>query len=208
MGKLRSNLFLLGITGGVGTGKTTVSKLLEERGLVRINADDLARRFTDKDSPIRSKIVEIFGIESFPDNEDANRSLIAEIAFSHDDKKRALQELIHPLVRKEFLARLDAIEGERIVGWEVPLLFETDSYTLCDATLCVYLRPEKAWERVQSRGGMTKEDFQRRVDAQMDIEKKKSLSDYVISNDTSKEELGKSLDQIIQELKKKSESKS
>jgi dephospho-CoA kinase len=203
MGKYRTNLFLLGITGGVGSGKTTVSKLLEERGIIRINSDDIARLYTNADSPIRNEISEIFGEQSFPPNQDANRALIAEIAFAQIDKKKALQDLIHPLVRKEFLTRLDQIPGEGIVGWEVPLLFETDSFTLCDATLCVYLDPEKAWERVKKRGGMTREDFLRRVGAQMDIEKKKSLSDFVIHNDTTKEDLEKSLDQIIQEIQKR-----
>lgn len=203
MGKLRSNLFILGITGGVGTGKSTVSRIFEDRGFVRINADEIARFFTTKESPLREWIVKEFGQEAFPPGEDADRIRIAEIAFSNPEKKKALESAIHPLVRKRFLETLDSLPGNHLVAWEVPLLFETDSYTLCDATLCVYLSAEDAWKRVQARGGMSREDFLRRVSLQMDIEKKKSLSDFVIPNDSTREDLEKSIENILEAIQKR-----
>lgn len=203
MGKIRDNVFLLGVTGGIGTGKSTVTKLLESKGFIRIDADEIAKSFTLKNSPIREEIQSIFGKESFPDGEDANRQLIAEIAFSQPEKKVLLEKLIHPKVRDEFHKRIQSVPIKSLVAWDVPLLFETDSYTLCDATLCVYLPPEMAWERVKMRGGMSEEDFRRRLAQQMDIEKKKSLSDFQIRNDNTKEELERELDIILEKIKER-----
>ncbi|MCC5815517.1 MAG: dephospho-CoA kinase [Leptospira sp.] len=191
---------MLGVTGGVGTGKSTVTRMLESKGMIRIDSDEIAKSFTDSNSPVRKEIQDIFGKNCFPEAEPADRAMIAKIAFSEPEKKKALEKLVHPLVRKEFLNRLLAITEKAMVAWEVPLLFETDSYTLCDATLCVYLSEDQAWDRVKERGGMSEEDFRKRVRNQMNIEKKKSLSDFIIRNDNTKEELDRELDIILKKL--------
>lgn len=201
MGKIRDDVFILGITGGVGTGKSTVSKILESRGFFRINADELALRFTDKDSPIRREIQELFGDDSFPPGMQANRALIAKLAFGDPDKKKALEALIHPRVRKDFLDKIRDLPPNSWVAWEVPLLFETEGEKIADSTVCVYLPVDKSWDRVSRRGGMPREDFEKRVRLQMDIEKKKSLSDFVIHNDNSIEDLEKNVDGLIEKLR-------
>lgn len=192
---------LVGITGGLGSGKSTVSKLFEALGAVRIDADAIAKRFTEADSPVRKELQDIFGLESFPDGQIADRAYIAKQAFNDIKKKDALNNLLHPLVREKFLEELAHVPEGSVVAWEVPLLFETQGNTICDFTVCVYLPVEKAWLRVKDRGGIPREDFDARVAAQMDIDEKKSLSDYVLLNDTSKEELEKSVYAIFQDIK-------
>jgi dephospho-CoA kinase len=192
---------LVGITGGLGSGKSTVSKIFESLGAFRIDSDAIARRFTDADSPVRKEIQEIFGLESFPESSIANRADIAKQAFNDIKKRSALNQLIHPLVRAKFLEELAAVPEGSVVAWEVPLLFETKGNLICDFTICVYLPIEKAWLRVKERGGIPREDFDSRVASQIDIYEKKSLSDYVIQNDTPMEELEKSVLEIFQDIK-------
>ncbi|WCL50901.1 dephospho-CoA kinase [Leptospira sp. GIMC2001] len=194
---------MLGITGGVGTGKTTVSKAFEKLGAKRISSDDIARKYTSIGSPVRESIIDIFGEESFPEGSDANRSLIAKLTFNDPSRKTRLEKLLHPLIRRDFNLELNAMPDHSIVAWEVPLLFETDAHTICDASLCVYLSKEEAWKRVEGRGGMPMSDFELRWKSQMDIEKKKSLSDFVIINDNTYEGIEKAVLDIYKGLEKR-----
>ncbi|MDF3821101.1 dephospho-CoA kinase [Leptospira sp. 96542] len=203
MRRKNQNKFLLGITGSIGSGKSTVLSMFGECGAVTISSDQIARQFTEKDTPILHELIEIFGNEIVDTNGNISRAKIAELAFSNQEKLQSLNAILHPKVRKQFLELFENTKEGSIVAWEVPLLFETDAHKICDATLTVYVSPDTAWERVKNRGGMPKEDFLRRVSAQMDIEKKKSLSDFLVSNDNSKEELEASVRNIYNQIEKK-----
>ncbi|WP_411822320.1 dephospho-CoA kinase [Leptospira sp. 'Mane'] len=193
--------YLLGITGSIGSGKSTVTKLFSELGAVRISSDEIAKQFTDPNTPIKEELKQIFGESIFDPNGSPIKAKIAEIAFSEPEKLKKMNSLIHPLVRKEFHEQLAKIPTENIIAWEVPLLFETDAHTLCDGKLCVTVSHDVAWERVKARGGMTREDFDKRNLAQMDLEKKKALSDFVIPNDNSTEELKKNIKSVYETIK-------
>jgi dephospho-CoA kinase len=193
--------YLVGITGNIGSGKSTVAHLMEEFGAIRISADEIAKRFTDPDSPIKGELKDIFGDAIFDSDFSPIKSKIAELAFNDKSKLEAMNALIHPLVRKEFLAQVSATPPGSVIAWEAPLLFETDAYTLCDAKVCVYLAPERAWDRVEKRGGMSRVDFDKRNLAQLDLEKKKSLSDFIIPNDNSTEELRKKTKKVFERIR-------
>ncbi|MDZ4726579.1 MAG: dephospho-CoA kinase [Leptospira sp.] len=193
--------YLIGITGNIGSGKSTVTRLFEELGAIRISSDEIAKQYTDPNTPIKSELLEIFGPSIFDVNGNPIKSKIAELAFSSSDKLKAMNELIHPLVRKEFRTQIRNSKEGSIIAWEVPLLFETDAHLLCDAKVCVTIDPTKAWERVEKRGGMDRADFEKRTAAQLDLEKKKSLSDFVIPNDNSIEELKKITKQVFESIK-------
>ncbi|WP_242935396.1 dephospho-CoA kinase [Leptospira kobayashii] len=201
MTKEGNKSYLLGITGSIGSGKSTVSKLFSELGAVRISSDEIAKQFTDPNTPIQKELVQIFGDTIIDSKGVPIKSKIAEIAFSQPEKLQAMNALIHPLVRKEFRLQLEKIPPGNIIAWEVPLLFETDAHTICDGKLCVTVSPEVAWERVKERGGMTKEDFEKRNLAQMDLEKKKALSDFIIPNDNSIEELKKNIKSVYETIR-------
>lgn len=181
--------YLVGITGNIGSGKTTVSKLFEEFGAIRISADELAKKYSDPGTPIKEELRQIFGDVIFDENGNPIKSKIAELAFTDKSKLEAMNALIHPLVRKDFRTLIEKSPEGSVIAWEVPLLFETDAHLLCDKTVCVYLDHENAWSRVESRGGMKKEDYEHRSLAQLPLDKKKSLSDFSIPNDNSIEEL-------------------
>lgn len=174
-----------------------------ELGAETISSDAIARTFTEPTSPVIGELVEIFGNSILDTNGTPIRTKIAELAFSDKTKLQALNSLLHPLVRKSFLEFLNSRKEGSIVAWEVPLLFETDAHTICDFTVTVAVSPEVAWERVQSRGGMGYEDFQKRNQSQMDLEKKKSLSDFVVTNDNQREKLKEQIVIIDSEIKKR-----
>ncbi|EKJ85361.1 dephospho-CoA kinase [Leptospira meyeri] len=198
-----NNRTLIGITGSIGSGKSTVLAMFGELGAETISSDAIARTFTEPTSPVIGELVQIFGNSILDTNGAPIRAKIAELAFSDKTKLQALNDLLHPLVRKTFLEFLNSRKDGSIVAWEVPLLFETDAHTICDFTVTVAVSPEVAWERVQNRGGMDYEDFQKRNLSQMDLEKKKSLSDFVVTNDNQRENLKEQIAIINSEIKKR-----
>ncbi|TGK83988.1 dephospho-CoA kinase [Leptospira montravelensis] len=198
-----NNKTLIGITGSIGSGKSTVLAMFGELGAETISSDAIARTFTEPNSPVIKELVQIFGDVILDTNGAPIRTKIAELAFSDKTKLNALNELIHPLVRKSFSEFLNSRKDGSIIAWEVPLLFETDAHSICDFTVTVAVSPEVAWERVKSRGGMDYEDFQKRNLSQMDLEKKKSLSDFVVTNDNQREKLKEQIVIIDSEIKKR-----
>lgn len=200
---LASNKTLIGITGSIGSGKSTALSIFGELGAVTISSDAIARTFTEPNSPVKSDLISIFGPSIEMEDGTINRTKIAELAFSNESKLKSLNALLHPLVRKTFLEFFQSQKEGSIVVWEVPLLFETDAHTICDFTVTVYLPKEQNWERVKQRGGMEKSDFERRNASQMDIEGKKSLSDFVVTNDTDREGLKEQIVIIYKEIQKR-----
>ncbi|TGM34233.1 dephospho-CoA kinase [Leptospira biflexa] len=200
---LAPNKTLIGITGSIGSGKSTALSIFGELGAVTISSDTIARSFTEPNSPVKSELVSIFGPSIVSENDTINRTKIAELAFSDETKLKALNELLHPLVRKQFLEFFQGTKEGSFVAWEVPLLFETDAHTICDFTVTISLPKEQNWDRVKARGGMDKADFERRTASQMDIEKKKILSDFVVTNDTDREGLKEQIVIIYKEIQKR-----
>lgn len=194
------NKYLLGITGNIGAGKSTVLSLFQELGAKTISSDALAKKYTEPNSPVKEELKQIFGESIFNESGEILRGKLAELAFSDDSKRNALNYLLHPRVRKDFLEEFHKPNTAKVVAWEVPLLFETDAHTICSGTLTVFVDPAKAWERVQTRGGMTKEDFERRTKSQLPIEEKKALSDFAVSNDTNREELRNHISNIYKTI--------
>lgn len=200
---LAPNKTLIGITGSIGSGKSTALSIFGELGAVTISSDSIARTFTEPNSPVKNELISIFGDSIIGEGGTINRTKLAELAFSNESKLKAINELLHPLVRKQFLEFYNDTKDGSIVAWEVPLLFETDAHTICDYTVTVYLPKDQNWERVKTRGGMEKVDFERRIASQMDIEKKKFLSDFVVTNDTDREGLKEQIVIIYKEIQKR-----
>ncbi|HNK58896.1 MAG TPA: dephospho-CoA kinase, partial [Leptospiraceae bacterium] len=145
--------FVLGITGSMGGGKSTVTKIFEKLGAFRISSDEIARSFTEKDSPIKEELIQNLGKEILDENGDLDRKRIAGIVFSDKNAIAKLNGLIHPLVRKKTLELIDSVIDGRLVAWEAPLLFEAKGDAICDATLTVYAEYNDLWNRVKDRDG-------------------------------------------------------
>ncbi|MBM9578296.1 dephospho-CoA kinase [Leptospira sp. 201903070] len=174
--------FLVGITGMIGGGKSTATKILSDLGAFTVQADPLAKRYTAPDSPILEELVELLGTEILDGEGKPDRKKIAELVF-HDPKKlEGLNKLIHPRVRRDFLKILETEASGKLVIWEVPLLFETDAYTLCDATVAVDSDPDESILRTISRDGTTKEEVLARIANQLPLSEKLKRADYTIKN--------------------------
>ena len=145
------NRFVLGITGSMGGGKSTVTKIFESLGAFRISSDEIARQFTSTDSPVKNEIIELLGREVLDESGNLDRKKIAGIVFSDKNAIAKLNEIMHPLIRKKTLELIESIANGRIIAWEAPLLFEAGGNSICNATLTVFAEYEHAWSRVKKR---------------------------------------------------------
>ncbi|TGM91165.1 dephospho-CoA kinase [Leptospira licerasiae] len=193
--------FLVGITGMIGGGKSTATKILEEMGGIRISADEIARKYTDPDSPISQELIDSLGPEILDESGKIDRKRIAKLVFGNPEMLKILNSLTHPRIRKEFLEVLNGLEKGSLVLWEVPLLFETDSYTLCDATVCVISDPETSLDRTVKRDGISREEAEARAKSQLSLQEKAKKADYSIKNTGDLKDLRKECEYLYAELK-------
>ncbi|PKA05553.1 dephospho-CoA kinase [Leptospira ellisii] len=146
------------------------------------HALSLAKRYTSSESPILSELVELLGSEILDGDGNPDRKKISDVVFKDKEKLDGLNRLIHPRVRADFLKLLETEAAGKLVVWEVPLLFETDAYTLCDATVTVDSDEEASILRVMERDGMKKEEVLARISNQLPLSEKLKKADYIISN--------------------------
>lgn len=180
---------LIGLTGGIGTGKTTVSNYLAEKyNLPVLDADIYARQALAQNSPILQNVLARYGDRLKLPDTSLNRSALAEIIFNDPQEKQWLESQIHPFVRDRFTQELQRIKNDTIV-LAIPLLFEanlTDTVTeiwvvSCDRSLQI--------ARLQQRNGLTPQQAQARIDNQLPLSEKVALADIVLNNDADLEHL-------------------
>ena len=175
---------LIGLTGGIGSGKSTVAALLRELGATVIDADEATRAVQAPGSPGLKQLVEAFGPEILTPDGALDRPRLAAIAFSDPEARRRLNEIIHPLVR-EWMAerqREAAERGDAAVVLEVPLLFETRGAEGLDAVVLVYAPEDVQLKRLIEARGMDEQAARARIASQMPIEEKRRLASHVIPN--------------------------
>jgi dephospho-CoA kinase len=175
---------VIGITGGISTGKTTLVECLRE--LVPearfFDADTAARELADKDAEVRGLIEKEFGAAVYSSG-DLNRGAVRTIVFADAEKKRALEQILHPRIRRQW--SLEA-EGHRnsteLFFADIPLLYETGGETLCDRVVVVACSPGVQLERLMARTGLGKAEAQQMIDAQMPLTEKISRADHLVWN--------------------------
>jgi len=172
----------LGITGGIGSGKSTISQLLELFGIPVYCADVESKKLTAASPVIKSKLIDVFG-EKIYEGGVLNKPLLASYIFNDDEKLRLVNNIIHPEVAKHFEEWLDAHSAYPVVGHEAAILFESGLNILLDKIVLVYAPPEVRIERVMQRDGVAKQKVIERMNNQMPDEEKIKLSDFVIKND-------------------------
>src|ERR1700761_2298450 len=175
----------VGITGNIGSGKTTVSKVFELLGVPVFYADDAAKNIMVTDALLMEQIKEAFGKESYFEDGSLNRKHIAGIVFNDKDQLAKLNSLTHPAVFRAFDNWVADIHNARYVMKEAALLFESTSYKMCDKTIMVSAPLDLRINRVIQRDNISKAEVKSRDSRQFDEAKKISLADYVIKNDES-----------------------
>ncbi len=173
----------IGITGNIGSGKTTVSKMFEILGVPVFYADDAAKKVMMEDKMLVVQLKDAFGAESFFGDGTLNRKHIAEIVFKDETQLQLLNSLVHPAVFRAFDQWLAGRKNFPYVLKEAALLFESDSYKMCDQTILVTAPLELRIKRVMQRDGLRREDILNRENKQFTEEKKKTLANFIINND-------------------------
>ncbi|MDB5138909.1 MAG: dephospho-CoA kinase [Mucilaginibacter sp.] len=173
----------IGLTGNMGSGKTTVSKVFEILGIPVFYADDEAKQAMTNDQILVKEIKAAFGEESYFNDGALNRKYIASIVFNNKEKLEKLNSLVHPATFRAFDAWLKNIKDVPYVLKEAALLFESDSYKMCDYTIMVQAPLATRIKRVMERDCLSREEIESRNANQFPEEKKTQLADYVIKND-------------------------
>lgn len=173
---------VVGITGGIGSGKTTACQVFEQLGIPVYYADARAKQLMANSPQLKSKIVQAFGDKAY-DNGVLNRVYLAKEVFNSKDKLSVLNGLVHPAVADDFVEWLEANKSADYVLKEAAILFESGAYHNVDVTVLVIAPEETRIERVVKRDGTTREDVLRRIKNQWAQERKAKLADHILNND-------------------------
>ncbi|KAM9424130.1 dephospho-CoA kinase domain-containing protein [Pholidichthys leucotaenia] len=184
-------MFLVGLTGGIASGKSTVSSMLRELGCPIIDADIVARKVVEPNTSAYSRIVYHFGSEILLEDGKIDRQKLGEIIFASEEKRKLLNSITHPEIHKAMLKDIlfYFLKGYHYVVLDVPLLFETRRLTrFLNHTVVVYCDPATQLSRLMQRNGLTQEQAEQRVAAQMPLNEKRGLANHVIENSGSRED--------------------
>ncbi len=179
--------FILGLTGGIATGKSTVAKMFKDKGIPLIDTDLIARNLLKKGTETYDEIIKFFSKDILLTNNEINRKKLGRIIFANIQKRKKLNDIVHPMVKIIVDNEIEKHQelGTRMLVIDVPLLFETDYHKIVNKTIVVYTKPEEQLSRLTSRDVITKEYAQMKINAQMPLNEKVDLADYVINNSYS-----------------------
>ena len=173
--------YVVGLTGGIASGKTSVANALRERGVTVLDADAISRSVTAPGGEAMPRVREVFGDQVF-DGDILNRRRLGDVVFSDAARRKELEEIIHPLVIGKMQRLTDEAKAD-IVFWDVPLLYETGMDAQCDEVWCVHVREKEQVRRVMKRDHMSREPALSRMASQMPVAEKKARAQHLI--DTS-----------------------
>jgi dephospho-CoA kinase len=193
---------LVGLTGGIASGKSTVAAILRRLGAEIINADELARAVVEPGREAWQEIVAAFGSGVLQDGQAIDRRKLREVIFKDAQARKQLEAIIHPRVRALAEERIRACEaaGRALVVYEVPLLFEALIHHWIRPVILVACDIETQKARLKQRDQLTDAEAQRHIEAQMSLEEKRKLADYVIENNGSLAELEAQVKAVIEKI--------
>lgn len=196
--------YVIGLTGSTGSGKTEAAKYLESLGAARFDADEVSHDVTAPGGVALPAIREQFGDEVFHPDGTLDRAALAAIVFGSTPHRRALEGIIHPLVQRTLLERMDAAAaaGAKIVILDVPLLFECGMDALCDETWALYVPRERQIERIITRDGLSREAAEARVDSMMPTDRRNALATRAINTDQPVEKTRQILAQLYRQAER------
>jgi len=205
-------MVVIGVTGGVGTGKSTVAKMFRELGAVVLDADAIAHQLMEPKRLCWRRVVKGFGEEVLNEDQSINRRRLAEIVFRDAQRRRDLEAVIHPQVLRQIkqrLHRLGRLRRIRAVVLDVPLLVEVDAQGMADALVVVTAPREVQLARLAHRYGDA-EEVDARIAAQMEVSAKAALADFVVDNagtlDATRTQVKRIWEQLVPSHKHRSKS--
>jgi dephospho-CoA kinase len=194
---------LVGLTGGIASGKSKVAEILKRQGAAIINADVLAREVVEPGRQAWTEIVNTFGTAVLQPDRALDRQKLRAIIFDDPDARKKLESIIHPQVRAlaEQRIREHAAAGYAVIVYEVPLLFEGNLQEWLRPVILVACDVDTQRNRLQSRDNLSAAQAQKHIDAQMSLEAKRRLADYVIENNGSLENLKRQVQAVLEKIK-------
>lgn len=190
----------VGLTGGIASGKTAVSDRLQELGAVVVDADLLAREVVEPGTPGFSAVVERFGTQVVGPGGALDRAALGRLVFADPDARRDLERIIHPAVRARAAELQAAAPADAVVVHVIPLLVETGQAATFDTVVVVDVDPQTQLQRLVARSGMTTEEAEARVRAQVGRPERLDAADHVLTNDSSVGELRRQVDELWRRL--------
>ncbi len=197
--------YIIGLTGGIGTGKSEAAKFLASLGAVHLDADAISHELTEPGGEALEPIRAEFGEDVFREDGTLDRRALANITFSDPARKRALEAILHPRIQRDIMRGIDraAEEGAKVVILDVPLLFETGMDALCDETWVLSADPETQVARVMMRDRVERELVEARIQNQMPAEEKEKLATQVIPTERPMEKTQAELASMYQQVLKR-----
>lgn len=194
---------VIGLTGGIASGKSTVSRMLLDMNIPVIDADVEARNAVEIGEKAYQQIVNTFGPEILLENGEINRTKLGSIVFHDEEKRIQLNAIVHPAVRERMNALKEKLllEGNRAIVLDIPLLFESKLTHMVEKTILVYVKRETQLQRLIERNQLTEDEANARINSQMPLEDKIKLADRVIDNNGTLANTNEQLIQILTEWK-------
>ena len=194
-------MLLVGLTGGIGSGKSTVARLLEKLGAVVFDADLLAREAVEPGTPGHAAVIERFGADVLAPGGELDREALASIVFADPAARRDLEQIVHPEVRRLFAEGSEAYrDTDRVVVFSAPLLVETGMHTAFEVLVVVSATVATQIERLMRQRGMSEPSIRARIDAQAPLEDKAAAADFLVDNEGSLDELESQVERLWNDL--------
>lgn len=192
---------IIGLTGSIASGKSTVSAMLKRKGFPIVDADEIARLVVEPGSPVLLEISRQFGADIIKEDGSLNREKLGERIFGNAEEREKLNGIIHPAIRQEMLRQKDEwlLRGANTVIMDIPLLFESKLQSFVDKIIVVSVTPEIQKERLIARNVLSQEEADARISSQLPMKIKEQGADTVLRNNGTEEETEKQLEKVLKE---------
>ncbi|OFT68447.1 dephospho-CoA kinase [Corynebacterium sp. HMSC05C01] len=189
----------VGLTGGIGSGKSTVARMLGKEGFPVVDADQIAREIMEPGSPVLAQVAEVFGEDLIDDTGALNRAELAKRAFSSTEQTEKLNALTHPAIRAESNRRFDEAEkaGARAVIYDMPLLVDLGLHHDMDITVVVDVDVDERVRRLVDKRGLTESDARARIAQQIDDDTRRAAADIIVDNNGPLEALAAQVEKVV-----------
>jgi dephospho-CoA kinase len=196
-------VLVIGLTGGIASGKTTVATILQELGAAVLDADEVAKKIVQKGKPAYKEIIKTFGRKVLTSDGDLNRKLLGKIVFNDEEKRKKLESIIHPRVKEYFLEEIQRIkekDPQKIIVLDVPLLLESGMETLVDEVWVVAVSEELQIKRIELRDRIGRQEALKRIKAQMPLKEKLKYADRIINAEGTLEDTKRQVVSLWREI--------
>ncbi len=191
---------VIGLTGSIASGKSTISQMFGDFNIPVVDADLISREVVEPGQLAYQKIIEAFGQEVLQEDLTIDRKKLGQIVFAETDKRKQLNAIVHPEVRKEMIRKREQLKKEyKAVVLDIPLLFESNLEDYADRTLVVFVDEKTQLNRLMERDESQLEEAEQRIASQIPVKKKAEMADAVIDNNGSVEESFKQLKAILKQ---------